>query len=137
MFNKIALKIWKYYYDNIRGRPKLRLTENNLNKIPRGSGVYVIYYRENPIYVGTSGKMHSRLTLYHFSRRNDVSSSPFRKNLKLRKKIKYRDMREWILKNCRFKFVRIANYDDSRLLEAMLIRLWRKKYRLFNDIKYE
>ena len=137
MFSNVVKQLDKQYTVICRQSQKI-LSERNLKTIPRYAGVYVLYYKEKPFYVGRSNNIYKRFMHQHLSKRNDVASSSFRMHIKILKKItRYKEARNWIVKNCKVKFVKIDNYDDSILLEALLIRLWRKKYRLVNDNKYE
>ena len=94
-------------------------------------------YRKKPFYVGRANNLRSRFVNQHLSKSNTVASSSFRKHLlwDVKKIKRYKEARNWILKNCAIKFVKVADYDYSLLFETLLIKLWRKKYQLVNDRK--
>lgn len=136
MFKQVINRIKKYYV-RICQSPQKSFGPGR-KPLPKYPGVYIIYYRRKPLYVGRSNNIRQRFVAQHLSSKNVIASSSFRKHLLSGEWItKLEDARDWIINNCRIKYIEIDNYDDSILLEAMLIKLWRKKYKLLNDNKYE
>ncbi len=137
-FITICEKMYEHYVKNICWQKQIKLNEENIQeKLPKVRGVYIIYYKNKPIYIGRSVDIKGRILNHHLCKREVVASSSFRKTLLDKKMIKsYKEARSWILDNCKFKFLEVLLYDDQLLLEAMMIRLWRnKKYDLHNDRK--
>src|SRR3989344_6704954 len=133
MFERVFNKMAGYYVNKI-----CRVAQQKINEkdVPRYAGVYVIYSKNKPLYVGRSINLYRRFVHQHLSKRNDVAASSFRMHLLMSKRVAaYKESRQWILKNCTVKFVKTDNYDVAVLLEAFLIRLWRKKFHLLNDNK--
>lgn len=125
-------------YVKICKQGRLKLAESDLKSLPKYPGIYIIYLNGKPFYVGRSNSIRTRLLRQHLSSKNENASSSFRLHLLKEGYVKkYGDVRKWVLDNCTFKFIEIDNYDDSISLEALLIKLWRKKYKLLNDNKYE
>lgn len=137
MFSQIISSL-QLKYIRICKQGRLKLEEANLRNLPKYPGIYIFYLEGKPFYVGRSNCIRTRLLRQHLSPKNENASSSFRLHLLRGKYVKsYGEIRKWVLDNCTFKFIEIDNYDDSILLEALLIKLWRKKYKLLNDNKYE
>ncbi len=143
-FKKIISEMRDHYVKHICGRGQKKLDEYTLKeKLPKEAGVYIIYYKNNPIYVGRTNTIYGRIANQHLGKNpqknNPYTSSSFKKSLvnKYGKEdgITLKNAREWILSNCKFKLVVIPEYDDQILFEALLINIWRKKYNLLNDNK--
>jgi len=136
MFTKVTAQLDRYYTQLCKSSQQ-NLVQSILKKLPRSMSVYVIYYRKKPFYVGRANNLRSRFVNQHLSKSNTVASSSFRKHLlwDVKKIKRYKEARNWILKNCAIKFVKVADYDYSLLFETLLIKLWRKKYQLVNDRK--
>lgn len=136
MFEKITEKINGYYVELLKHSRRLVLNEENLKKIPRRTGVYVFYHRGRrgtPIYVGQTWNLRTRILQNHLSKRSTVSNSSFRSHLRTEGRIKgLGQARKWIMGHCQLKYVLVGDRDDARLLEAILIRMWRGKYHLLN-----
>ncbi len=137
MFGKVFKKM-QVNYVHICKQVQQKFNEESLKLLPNFPGVYIFYFHQKPFYVGRSNCLKNRLLRQHLSKKDDVSSSSFRVHLKQLGYVKdYKEVRDWALNNCAFKFIKIDNYDDSILFEGLLIKLWRKKYKLLNDNKYE
>jgi hypothetical protein len=140
MFHKVVKQLNSYYISFCKSNQR-ELTRSVLKKLPRSMSVYAFYRRGKPIYVGRANNLRNRVVNQHLSKSNAVMASSFRSHLRGKrpndlKAIKqYKEARNWILKNCTIKFVKVADYDYSLLFETLLIKLWRKKYRLLNDKK--
>jgi|GEM_PF-5370116 len=124
------------YNGKIHKAGRLPLLRDAAAKLPKKMGVYVIYYRRKPIYVGRANNIYTRFRSQHLSRASDVASSSFRMHMLKGKKFRsYKEARNWILNNCSVKTIVINDYDYTLLFEQFLIKLWRKKYKLVNDRK--
>jgi len=138
MGEKRIFKVIGKNYHKLREKSQLKLSDDNIIKeIPKYSGVYVFYDKKRPLYVGISKNIHNRFKK-HLSGSKKSSSSTLRAELHKRRKIKYKDTRNWLLKNCTIKLIEIKHRDDALLFEHFLIKLWRKKYRknLLNPYKW-
>ena len=123
MFEKITEKINGYYVELLKHSRRLVLNEENLKKIPRRTGVYV----------WQTWNLRTRILQNHLSKRSTVSNSSFRSHLRTEGRIKgLGQARKWIMGHCQLKYVLVGDRDDARLLEAILIRMWRGKYHLLN-----
>ncbi|MBK5226376.1 MAG: GIY-YIG nuclease family protein [Thermoleophilia bacterium] len=138
MFKTVINKMEKYYVQICKSS-RIELTPENIQTVlSPESGVYIFYEEKHPIYVGRAMNIRNRILQQHLSKRDTVSSSSFRMHLRDSGRVKeYKDIREYFLEHCALKFIKIDNYDDSLLLKALLIKLWRKKYNLLHDNKYE
>lgn len=138
-FKPIVDRMRDYYEKKVCKPPKEKFEEETLKNIPRYAGVYIVYHKNNPIYVGRSNTIWGRICNQHLSKKgskkNPYSSSSFKKKLLKHLKIELTEQNQWILNNCKFKFIKVDTYDDQLLLEALLIAMWRKKGSLLNDNK--
>jgi hypothetical protein len=100
---------------------------------PKKIGVYLIFEKDKIIYIGESKNLYERINLRHISGGNTYKNSAFRRSLCKRDNKKPGiELREWILSNCKFKYIEVENKDLCSLIEKTLIYYFRKQYKLLN-----
>lgn len=105
----------------------------NQKEVPKKQGVYLIFQKNKIIYVGESVNLYKRINSQHISGSKTNKTSTFKRLLcdKYNKKPGIK-LREWIIANCRFKYVEIRDSDLCHLVEKALIYELRKKCSLLN-----
>lgn len=110
--------------------------------VPEKPGVYIIYERGKPIYVGSSGKGKANLrTRFHdlfYFNPNPKSKDPWNHTLSFKlmdsKKIgrfeTIDQLREFYFTKCTFKFIEMRNVREAKVLEDLMIL---KLNPLYND----
>ena len=102
-------------------------------KISEKQGVYLIHQEEEIIYVGEGVNLHKRINSQHISGSKTGKSSAFRRSLCDRlKKHPGPEIREWVIHNCKFKYIEIDDIDLCHLVEKALIYKLRPNHDLLN-----
>jgi len=114
---------------------KSPLAYENLNNIPVTQGVYLIYGEGNKvIYVGKGRNLKRRILNDHISAESGFTTSIFRRKISKLYDIKTgRQMKEWIVNNCLFAWIEIADKDKASLTEELIIAYLRDKTALINS----
>jgi GIY-YIG catalytic domain-containing protein len=99
---------------------------------PSAGGVYVIYEKEEVIYVGKARNLRRRVYTDHLSEEIAGTKSAFRRSLNSRHQIPFGPgMRSWIVENCCFACLPISDADMKGLVESLAIAVRRTPV-LFN-----
>lgn len=105
----------------------------NPQDFPKQRGVYLIFQNDVIIYIGESQNLYKRINLQHISSRNNFKNSAFRCSLCQRDNKKPGiELKNWILNNCRFKYIEIEDRDLCYLVEKALIYKFRRDNNLLN-----
>jgi hypothetical protein len=96
---------------------------SELMETPETGGVYIIRKsNEGILYIGKARNLQRRICTDHLSREKRDSMSAFRRSVHDKYGIPFGvEMREWILKNCTFAYLEIADADMRSLVEALLV----------------
>ena len=108
---------------------------SDISDIPTPQGVYLIYdTATNIIYVGKGKNLNRRICLDHRGGDEKMSTSTFRRSVNRVHGIPAgRQVRDWVRDNCTFAFVEIQESDLCSAVEALTIRLLRRRgYKLLN-----
>jgi hypothetical protein len=93
---------------------------------PSAGGVYVIYEKEEVIYVGKARNLCRRVYTDHLSEEIADTMSTFRRSLNSRDQIPFGPgMRAWIVENCCIAYLPISDADMRGLVESLAIAVCR------------
>ena len=116
-----------------------------IKDVPKKPGLYIIFEKQEPIYVGSTGKGNANLRtrfhdLFYYNKKSYPNerkpSDPFTHTLTYRlvdpKKIgRFRhtdEVRKFYLNNCSFRLVETETVQEARALESILILQLKPKY---------
>ena len=97
--------------------------------LPQSSGVYMIFEKSKPIYVGLTGKLQKRIhDLFYYNPNpkrkthwNHILSSKLMLPDKVNRFKSIDQLREFYFTKCTFKYIELKNVREARVLEDLLI----------------
>ena len=100
---------------------------SNPKNFPETQGVYLVRKNSKIIYVGKGKNLKRRINSDHISGDKDGSTSTFRVSVHKKWKIPFgKEIRNWIIQNCKFSYIEIPDADLTSLVESLLVVVLRK-----------
>ena len=112
-------------------------------EIPKKQGIYIIketsnrFFKNRIFYIGKSTNLYNRIIRHTPSRNNNAGRSGSILRKKLHKRgLSYNEISDYLKNECLFCVQDIKDYDNTALVEDLLIAVLRRKGEpIINDIK--
>lgn len=98
------------------------------NDITTEGGVYIMYNKENIVYIGKASNLKRRILSDHFGGDEKMTTSTLRRSIsKVYNIPPGQPVRNWMRQNCLFSYITIQDHDMRNLVEALVIKYLRNR----------
>ena len=113
---EFGIETGKQNIQSLLNKPRIRFGELELNILPRAPGVYLIYEKNDPVYVGSSTNIRRRVCYQLFNARNHYFASHLIR-YKFHNKVRFKD---YLIRQCAVQYMETDGADEAKWIERFV-----------------